>query len=87
MIFVDVINVMTSQVIRWVDCGGAADRAGLRIGDRIVEVNGHNVEYENDQNLISVISICKNLSHFIVVDEDYDRAYKRFFSIFIQNLF
>jgi len=76
-LYIVIDNQRIGQVIRWVDCGGAADRAGLRIGDRIVEINGHNVEYENDQNLISVISICKNLSHFIVVDEDYDRAYKR----------
>ena len=67
-------------MIRWIDSGGAADRAGLRIGDRIVEVNGLNVEYENHQNLISVIGMCKNTAHFIVVDEDYDRAYTRFYT-------
>ncbi|XP_078486597.1 uncharacterized protein LOC100179724 isoform X1 [Ciona intestinalis] len=76
-LYVVIDNSRIGQVIRWVDCGGAADRAGLRIGDRIVEVNGQNVEYEPHQRLISAIGLSKNAAHLIVVDEDYDRAYKR----------
>nr|XP_039271903.1 uncharacterized protein LOC120346265 [Styela clava] len=76
-LYVVIDNNRIGQVIRWVDCGGPADRAGLRIGDRIIEVNGHSVEYESHQRLISCISLNKTLSQFIVVDEEYDRAYRR----------
>lgn len=77
-LYVVIDNKRIGQVIRWVDCGGPADRAGLRIGDRIVEVNGHSVEYESHENLIKCISSHQTLTHFIVVDEEYDEAYKRF---------
>lgn len=35
------------QFIRKVEPGSSADLAGLRPGDRVVEVNGENVEKEN----------------------------------------
>lgn len=35
------------QFIRKVEVGSSADLAGLRPGDRVVEVNGVNVEKEN----------------------------------------
>ncbi|XP_076824134.1 uncharacterized protein LOC143470116 isoform X2 [Clavelina lepadiformis] len=76
-LYVVIDNDRIGQVVRWVDCGGAADRAGLRIGDRIVEVNGKNVEYEPHQRLIEAISRSRRGAHVIVVDEDYDRVYKR----------
>jgi len=60
-----------------VDCGGAADRAGLRIGDRIVEVNGHNVEYESHQSLIEAVCAQPNTADLIVVDEEYDKQHER----------
>ena len=65
------------KVIRWVDCGGAADRAGLRIGDRIVEVNGQNVEYASHARLVELIKQTKQATDVVVVDEDYDQVYKR----------
>lgn len=65
------------KVIRWIDCGGPADKSGLQIGDRIIEVNGHSVEYECHKRLISCLSLNPTETHFLVVDEDYDRAYKR----------
>lgn len=34
------------QFIRKVEAGSSADMAGLRAGDRVVEVNGENVEKE-----------------------------------------
>ncbi len=35
------------QFIRKVEPGSSADLAGLRPGDRVVEVNGENVEHES----------------------------------------
>ena len=76
-LYVVIDNNRIGQVVRWVDCGGPADRAGLRIGDRIIEVNGINCEYETHQRLVATIKAGKNICHFIVADEDYDRQYKR----------
>lgn len=76
-LYVVIDNNRIGQVVRWVDCGGPADRAGLRIGDRIIEVNGINCEYETHQRLVATIKAGKNICHYIVVDEDYDRQYKR----------
>ena len=76
-VYVVIDNNRIGQVIRWVDCGGPADRSGLRIGDRIIEVNGINVEYETHQRLVATIRAGKNIAHFIVVDDDYDKTHRR----------
>lgn len=76
-VYVVIDNNRIGQVIRWVDCGGPADRAGLRIGDRIIEVNGINVEYETHQRLVATIRAGKNIAHFIVVDDEYDKSHRR----------
>lgn len=76
-VYVVIDNARIGQVIRWVDCGGPADRSGLRIGDRIIEVNGINVEYETHKRLVATIRAGKNVAHFIVVDEEYDRLHGR----------
>lgn len=76
-VYVVIDNTRIGQVIRWVDCGGPADRSGLRIGDRIIEVNGINVEYETHQRLVATIRAGKNVAHFIVVDDEYDKQNRR----------
>ena len=39
------------QFIGKVDAGSAADAAGLRLGDRIIEINGVNVTSESHQEV------------------------------------
>lgn len=41
------------QFIRKVEPGSSADMAGLRAGDRVVEVNGENVEQETHYQVSS----------------------------------
>jgi C-terminal processing protease CtpA/Prc len=41
----------TGQYVGDVDPGSVAERAGLRVGDRIIEVNGFNVETESHREV------------------------------------
>lgn len=52
--------------------GGSADREGtLKIGDRIIAINGINILNANLQDAYSIIKQCKGLTLFLV---EYDSA-------------
>ena len=40
-------------------------------------MNGINVEYESHKRLVATIRAGKNICHFIVVDDEYDKNFKR----------
>ncbi|KAM8843260.1 Na(+)/H(+) exchange regulatory cofactor NHE-RF2 isoform 1-T1 [Synchiropus picturatus] len=60
------------QFIRKVELGSSADMAGLRPGDRVVEVNGENVENESHQQVVSLICEVPYRTRLLVVDRETD---------------
>jgi membrane-associated protease RseP (regulator of RpoE activity) len=51
-----------------VDPGSAAEAAGLRLGDRIVEVNGHSVVDESHKEVVQRIKTIPNETKLLVID-------------------
>ena len=45
-----------------------ADKAGLRAGDRILEINGVNIETENAEDVFYRIKACNNMVTLLAVD-------------------
>lgn len=64
------------QFIGKVDDGSPAHWAGLREGDRIIEVNGTNVGSENHTQVVERIKAVPDEVKFLVVDEDTDNYYR-----------
>jgi C-terminal processing protease CtpA/Prc len=64
------------QYIGKVDPGSPAEAAGLREGDRIVEVNGTNVAMENHQQVVERIKAVSDETKFLVVDEAAEAYYR-----------
>ncbi|XP_057700643.1 Na(+)/H(+) exchange regulatory cofactor NHE-RF2-like [Corythoichthys intestinalis] len=65
------------QFIRRVEPGSSADLAGLRPGDRVVEVNGENVENDSHHQVVERIREVPHRTRLLVVDrntEDYLRS-------------
>ncbi|XP_044047272.1 Na(+)/H(+) exchange regulatory cofactor NHE-RF2-like isoform X2 [Siniperca chuatsi] len=60
------------QFIRKVEPGSSADLAGLRPGDRVVEVNGENVENETHHQVVNRIREVAHRTRLLVVDRDTD---------------
>lgn len=60
------------QFIRKVEPGSSADLSGLRPGDRVVEVNGENVEHETHHEVVSRIRTVEHRTRLLVVDRDTD---------------
>ncbi|NWY69790.1 NHRF1 protein, partial [Erithacus rubecula] len=56
------------QFIRLVEAGSPAERSGLRAGDRLVEVNGENVERESHQQVVERIRAAAGTVSLLVVD-------------------
>jgi len=64
------------QFIGNVDEGSPAQAAGLRDGDRIVEVNGTNVALENHQQVVERIKAVPDEVRLLVVDVDAEQFYR-----------
>lgn len=65
------------QFIRLVEPGSPAEKAGLLAGDRLVEVNGENVEKETHQQVVSRIRAALNAVRLLVVDPETDEQLKK----------
>ena len=65
------------QFIGKVDEGSPAEAAGLREGDRIVEVNGTNISQENHKQVVQRIKAIPNETKLLVVDKIGEEIYKK----------
>lgn len=61
-------NVQAGQSISAVDDGSEAQKAGLRVGDKVVEVNGLNVEKVSHGDVVKRIKMNPNEVSMLVVD-------------------
>ena len=56
--------------------GEAADLAGIKAGDRIVEINGTNVEGSSHAEVVNMIRESEEKVSFLIVDEETDAHFK-----------
>ncbi|TSK18059.1 Na(+)/H(+) exchange regulatory cofactor NHE-RF2 [Bagarius yarrelli] len=61
-----------AQFIRRIEAGSPAELAGLRSGDRVVEVNGENVENDSHHQVVQKIMEMENRTRLLVVDRETD---------------
>lgn len=64
------------QMIGKVDDGSPAEAAGLKEGDRIVEVNGVNIANENHKQVVQRIKAVEDETKLLVVDAEADKYFK-----------
>lgn len=64
------------QYIRRVTEGGIAAVAGLKNGDRVICINGENIEEKSHEDVVSMIRGSGNEVTFLVVDDEADNYYK-----------
>ncbi|KAK0156397.1 Na(+)/H(+) exchange regulatory cofactor NHE-RF2 [Merluccius polli] len=62
----------SGQYIRKVEPASAAEAAGLRAGDRVVQVNGDNVEKETHHQVVQRIKALEGETRLLVVDRRTD---------------
>ncbi|XP_066497605.1 Na(+)/H(+) exchange regulatory cofactor NHE-RF2 [Hoplias malabaricus] len=65
------------QYIRSLDPGSPADRAGLRPQDRLIEVNGVNIENMRHAEVVAFIKRGGDETRLLVVDPDTDEHFKK----------
>ena len=53
--------------------GGVAEKAGVMVRDRIVEINGENLESATHEAMVKKIKTAGSSILFLLVDEDTDR--------------
>ncbi|XP_010872360.1 Na(+)/H(+) exchange regulatory cofactor NHE-RF1 isoform X2 [Esox lucius] len=67
----------TGQFIRLVEPDSPSEISGLRAGDRLVFVNGENVENESHQQVVSRIRATTGQLELIVVDQETEQLLKK----------
>ncbi|NXJ74764.1 NHRF1 protein, partial [Trogon melanurus] len=65
------------QFIRLVEAGSPAERSGLRAGDRLLEVDGENVERESHQQVVERIRAADGVVSLLVVDSVSDEQLQK----------
>ncbi|XP_028311456.1 Na(+)/H(+) exchange regulatory cofactor NHE-RF2 [Gouania willdenowi] len=60
----------TGQFIRKVEAGSPAEESGMKAGDRVVAVNGVNVERETHHQVVQRIKALENETRLLVVDNE-----------------
>ncbi|XP_058495626.1 Na(+)/H(+) exchange regulatory cofactor NHE-RF2 isoform X1 [Solea solea] len=65
------------QFVRSVDPGSAADRTDIRPGDRLVEVNGVNIEGLRHSEVVEIIKEGRDEVRLLVVDQETDKLFHR----------
>lgn len=63
--------------IKLVTPGGVAQNAGLSVNDRLVEINGENIEGLSHVQVVDMIQKAGNSLMLLVVDEKADEYYKK----------
>jgi len=64
------------QYVRQVAEGGVADVAGVKEGDRIIEINGENIEQKEHKEVVAMIVASGTKVNFLMVDEETDLHYR-----------
>lgn len=57
--------------------GSVADRAGVKANDRLVEINGENVEDHTHDQVVDKIKTGGNSVMFLLVDDETDKFYQK----------
>ena len=65
------------EYIEEVQARGLADRAGLRVGDRIIEVNGVNIETNKSRDVVNRIRSSSNIVTLLLVDPKTDGYFRK----------
>uniref|UniRef100_A0A8C4QJQ6 Na(+)/H(+) exchange regulatory cofactor NHE-RF n=1 Tax=Eptatretus burgeri TaxID=7764 RepID=A0A8C4QJQ6_EPTBU len=69
-------KIKPGQFVRTVDEELPAEQAGLRPGDRIVEVNGINIDEKKHSDVVQMIKAGGNETTLLVVDAETDNVFK-----------
>jgi Na(+)/H(+) exchange regulatory cofactor NHE-RF2 len=65
------------QYIGKVDPGSPAEAAGMKEGDRIVEVNAVNISHENHKQVVQRIKAVEDESRLLLLDSEAETYYKQ----------
>merc|ERR1712038_177231 len=70
------LRQVEGQYVGKIEAGSPAERGGLQNGDRVVEVNGENVENKSHKKVVRKIRDLKNEVSLLVVDKACDEHFK-----------